>query len=168
MTDDDEDPNSLRNRNAALAARIVDAMQRPGELADDPDKAAADQAGYEDYYRRTGQTPEEPPPSLQPTGELVAELDRLLPSIDDAKLTGAAWALRRRACDRAIGCLRELLSRIPPSMNIVPDLGLSEAERRDRDARRERYQRGWLEAELRRVADIVEAADLEAAPLGRS
>lgn len=102
-------------------------------------------------------------------GQFIAELDRLLPKIQDAptKLAAAEWTAPRRDVERAVICLNELVKFIPAGMKIMSDLKLDEAERRDQKARPERYRRAWLTAELVRLLEIVEAFDCDAPRIER-
>lgn len=51
MVDEDERARKAKH----LAGALLDAMQSPGEPADDPEKDELDRVALEDYYRRTGQ-----------------------------------------------------------------------------------------------------------------
>ena len=102
-------------------------------------------------------------------GQFIAELDRVLPKIqnDPTQLAAAEWTAKRRDLECAVICLNELLKFIPAGLKIMSDLKLDEAERRDLKARRERYQRDWLAAELKRLLAIVETFDHDAPRIER-
>lgn len=97
------------------------------------------------------------PSAIIPVGRFIAELDRILPFVREqpGKLQPIEWRASLAAVDRAITCLYELLKFVPQGMQIIPDTKLGEAERKDRSARRERFQRAWMQGELDRLLGIA-------------
>lgn len=93
---------------------------------------------------------DERPSQIIRVGQFIDELDRQLPLLrrDPAQLQPIEWRASLAAIERVLTCLYELLKFIPAGMKIVPDTKLTEAERKDRTMRKERYQRAWLEGEL--------------------
>jgi len=97
------------------------------------------------------------PSQIIRVGQLVAELDRVLPLVRERpeSLDRASWYAGSAALDRATTCLNELLKFVPPGMRTIPDTKLTADERADRAARRERYTRAWLQAELDRLIALL-------------
>ena len=98
------------------------------------------------------------PSAIIRVGQLVGELDRLLPrlppSLED--LQPPAWRAGLAAVERALIVLNELLKFVPAGARMIPDTKLDAAEREDRARRPERYQRAWLEGERHRVLALRE------------
>lgn len=97
------------------------------------------------------------PSQIIRVGQLMAELDRVLPLVRERPetLDRAAWYAGASALDRAITCLNELRKFVPAGMKMIPDTKLTEDERKDRTARRERYGVAWLQGELDRLVAVL-------------
>jgi uncharacterized protein YjbI with pentapeptide repeats len=104
-----------------------------------------------------GQLGDARPSQIIRVGQLMAELDRLLPiACEPAGLAPADWRASLAAILRAHTCLHELLKFVPAGMQIIPDTRLTDDERADRAARRERYRKPWLEGELDRLRALCD------------
>lgn len=99
---------------------------------------------------------DERPSQIIRVGQLIAELDRLLPLVREPQgLQPIEWRASLAAIDRAITCLYELLKFVPQGTQLIPDTKLTDDERADRSARRERFQRAWLQGELDRLLALA-------------
>jgi uncharacterized protein YjbI with pentapeptide repeats len=100
---------------------------------------------------------DERPSAIIPVGKLIGELDRILPFVREQPeaLKPIEWRASLAAIDRAITCLYELQKFVPQGMQIIPDTKLTDAERKDRSARRERFQRAWMQNELDRLLTLA-------------
>lgn len=101
---------------------------------------------------------DERPSQIIRVGRFIDELDRLLPLLRPApeQLQPIEWRASLSAIERVLTCLYELLKFVPAGMQIIPDTKLTEAERKDRSARGERFQRAWLQGELDRALALRE------------
>ena len=97
------------------------------------------------------------PSAIIPVGKFIGELDRILPFVREEPdaLKPIEWRASLAAIDRAITCLYELQKFVPQGMQIIPEHEADEAERKDRGARRERYQRAWMQGELDRLLALA-------------
>lgn len=91
-------------------------------------------------------------------GQFMAEYDRVIPRVRERpeELEPLAWRAGTEALDRAITCVTELLKFVPAGTKIIPDTLLTDDERRDRAARRERYTQAWLQGELDRLRALYD------------
>lgn len=96
---------------------------------------------------------DERPSAIIRVGQFMWELDRLLPRLRETPetLPPIEWRASIAAMERVTIILNELLKFVPAGMKVIPDTKLDDAERADRTARGERYQKVWLEAERARV-----------------
>lgn len=111
------------------------------------------------------------PSEIISPAQWIAEIDRLIPLVrpDPTKLEIDEWKASRDANKRLLVCLNELRKFIPDGASEIPADKLSDAERVDRKARPERFQRAWIETEreqclalrARHVADLPRIEKLE-------
>src|SRR5436190_1013964 len=133
MADDDK-PNGLRKRNEKLLEQILDVMRSPGPLeVDDPEKDAADQAAFEDYYRRTGQVADALPIARTVPEMLFAA--SLVPCTHCGSSAPTELALHGSGGRWAV-------------TGPCPACG---------ETNRDHYRKDWLAGELARVLAIVDA-----------
>jgi uncharacterized protein YjbI with pentapeptide repeats len=98
------------------------------------------------------------PSQIIRVGQFMAELDRQLARIreEPESLQAREWRASEAAIHRALTCLYELLKFVPAGMKLIPDTRLTEDERRDRTARRERFTQAWLQGEIDRLQALFQ------------
>jgi uncharacterized protein YjbI with pentapeptide repeats len=96
------------------------------------------------------------PSEIIAPGQLVAEIDRLVPLVraDPQRLPLDEWRASRDANARLRTCLAELAKFVPAGAAAIPDAALGDADRADRANRPERYTRAWID-DARSRADAV-------------
>ena len=101
---------------------------------------------------------DERPSQILAPGQLIAEIDRLLPRIrtEPEELEPTEWRASTAANERRVTCLLELAKFLPSDADAIPDVAVTAEERAARRARPERYTRSWITSELDRALALSE------------